>query len=203
MQLSTVKSVAEMDGLGWHMRSVPYSAEGLTSKILKLETSDAKRSASTAEPIKWSGPSSKASPPKAKIKKPKSNIHYLYYENNQQIIYPQLPMVDSLSRFMSPYHRENAEEYATQFARLQYGGHVPFLVEALKEIEPRLRSLELVFNGEPMLHGDIGLPGRTLLPLAMMGDGVSRITGLVMAIASAKGGGVVLVDDVDTGYITA
>ena len=47
-----------------------------------------------------------------------------------------------------------------------------------------------------MIWGDIGL--RELVPLAVMGDGMSRLARLVLAIADAPGG-LVLVDEIETG----
>ena len=47
-----------------------------------------------------------------------------------------------------------------------------------------------------MIWGDIGLS--ELVPLAMMGDGMTRLARLVLAIAASPGG-LVLVDEIETG----
>ncbi len=71
------------------------------------------------------------------------------------------------------------------------------LTEALQAIEPRLRSVEdSVAGGSPMIWGDIGLP--RLLPLAAMGEGMAAVTSLVLAMAAAEKG-VVLVDEIERG----
>ena len=47
-----------------------------------------------------------------------------------------------------------------------------------------------------MIWGDIGLP--ELIPLPVMGEGMTKIASLVLAIATAKGG-IVLVDEIENG----
>lgn len=172
MQISTVKNHTEFSGLGSSLRVNPSTPEGLTAKMLKVELTEGR--------------------------KPKSKKHFLYYEGGQPVVVPPMPMLKYQTRFLSPHIRDSAEERAAQFGRLQIEGKVDLLADALREIEPRLKDLALVFNGEPMLHGDIGLTNRKLIPVAVMGDGVSRIASLLLAIGSTPGG-VVLIDDIDTG----
>lgn len=171
MQITSVKSQTELSGLSAQVRGLPYSTDGLTAKILKLELTDGRK---------------------------KSVKHFMYYDGNQQHVIPTPPLLRYQARFLSPHQRDSMEEQATQFARLQLSGQVDLLLAALREIEPRLRGLELVFNGEPMLHGDIGMKNRRLVPLPYMGDGVSRVAALILAIGSVPGGAV-FVDDIDTG----
>ena len=79
--------------------------------------------------------------------------------------------------------------------RKQKQGHL--LLEALRVIEPRLQSIEdNSASGAPMIWGDIGLP--ELIPLSAMGEGMTRIARLVLAIASSPDG-VVLVDEIENG----
>ena len=52
-------------------------------------------------------------------------------------------------------------------------------------------------NGEPMIMGDVGLS--ELIPLAVMGEGMTRLARLVLAISSSPDG-VVLVDEVESGF---
>ena len=47
-----------------------------------------------------------------------------------------------------------------------------------------------------MIHGDIGLD--ELVPLAVMGDGISRIARLILAISSVPGG-VAIADEIENG----
>ena len=90
-------------------------------------------------------------------------------------------------------HQEDAELLG-RLRRQKQGAQI---LDALKIIEPRLQSIEVnSASGFPMIWGDIGLP--ELVPLAMMGEGVTRLARLVLAIANAPGG-LVLVDEIETG----
>ena len=71
------------------------------------------------------------------------------------------------------------------------------LLEALRIVEPRLQSIEEnSAGGAPMIMGDIGLS--ELMPLPVMGEGMTRVARLVLAVSSTPGG-VVLVDEIENG----
>ncbi len=96
-----------------------------------------------------------------------------------------------LSRF------ENLQEDARRLALLRKAKLGHFVLEALRVIEPRLQSVEdNSASGVPMIWGDIGLS--ELIPLPVMGEGMTRIARLVLGIASAMDG-VVLVDEIENG----
>lgn len=91
----------------------------------------------------------------------------------------------------------NLREEARLLGRLRKHKRGQVLLEALQVIEPRLQSIEdNSASGTPMIWGDIGLP--ELIPLSAMGEGMTRIARLILAIASTPGG-VVLVDEVENG----
>ena len=100
------------------------------------------------------------------------------------------------SRFISS-RAGNPNEDAVHLGvlRKQKQGHL--LLEALRVIEPRLQSIEdNSASGTPMIWGDIGLP--ELIPLSVMGEGMTRIARLVLAISAAPDG-VVLIDEIENG----
>lgn len=71
------------------------------------------------------------------------------------------------------------------------------LLRALNVIEPKLQSIEeSSATGVSMIYGDVGLD--ELIPLSVMGDGISRIARLILAISSAPNG-VVIVDEIENG----
>ena len=91
----------------------------------------------------------------------------------------------------------NVQEDAVQLAQLrrEKRGHV--LLEALRVVEPSLQSIEdNSAGGSPMIWGDVGLS--ELVPLPVMGEGMTRIARLVLAISSTQDG-VVLVDEIENG----
>ena len=88
-------------------------------------------------------------------------------------------------------------EEAQLLGRLRKHKRGQVLLEALQVIEPELQSIEdNSASGAPMIWGDIGLP--ELIPLSAMGEGMTRIARLVLAIASTPDGAV-LADEIENG----
>lgn len=84
-----------------------------------------------------------------------------------------------------------------RFGKLEVSGEHEDIVTILQLIEPRLRRLAVVVHGQvSIIHGDIGM-GR-LIPVPIMGDGMSRLLSLTLAIATAKNG-IVLIDEIENG----
>jgi hypothetical protein len=99
--------------------------------------------------------------------------------------------------FLTARRRRTPQEDAEQFGRLQMKQEPYDLLETLKIVEPRLKRLTTIFSaGVPMLYGDVGL-GR-MTPLSLLGDGMGRLTSLLLTIANSPGG-VVLVDEIENG----
>jgi hypothetical protein len=99
--------------------------------------------------------------------------------------------------FLAARRQAPLQEEAERFGRLEMTEDSSILLETLRIIEPRLKRLTTIFSaGVPMIWGDIGL-GR-MIPLPLMGDGLGRLTSLILAIANAPHG-VVLVDEIENG----
>ncbi|MBR8834943.1 MAG: AAA family ATPase [Stigonema ocellatum SAG 48.90 = DSM 106950] len=88
-------------------------------------------------------------------------------------------------------------EDAERFSNLERVGRQDEVLETLRLLEPRLQRLSLlVMNREPMINGDIGMG--ELVPLPLMGEGMGRLLSIILAIANAKGG-TILIDDIENG----
>lgn len=88
-------------------------------------------------------------------------------------------------------------EDAERFSNIERVGKSDGLVAALRLLEPRLTRLTvLVTAGAPMIHGGIGL--RELMPLPVMGQGMVRLCAILLAIANAPGG-TLLIDEIENG----
>ena len=112
-------------------------------------------------------------------------------EVNQPATNILLPAAILLSRTRHPH------EDAMRLGQLRRQKQGDLLLKALQTIEPRLQSIEdNSSSGTPMIWGDIGLP--ELMPLSAMGEGMTQIARLVLAIASMPDG-VVLVDEIENG----
>ncbi len=92
----------------------------------------------------------------------------------------------------------NIREDATRLGRLRRQKQGDLLVKGLQVVDPRLQSIEdNSSSGTPMIWGDIGLS--ELVPLSVMGEGMTQIARIVLAIAATPNG-VVLVDEVENGF---
>ncbi len=98
--------------------------------------------------------------------------------------------------FLSSRNR-NIHEDAVRLGRLRQQKQGDMLLTALRVFEPRLLSIEdNAYSGTPMIWGDIGWS--ELVPLSVMGEGMTQIARLVLGIASVPDG-VVLVDELENG----
>lgn len=100
-------------------------------------------------------------------------------------------------------NRAEVWSHARRYSDLYRSGGADILLNILRDIEPRLRSLVLlttqrneVSRPTAVLEADLGF-GRTL-PLESMGDGFSNIISILSAIGAAKNG-LCLIDEVDNG----
>ena len=109
----------------------------------------------------------------------------------------QTAALEPLDAVILPTRIGNDQEDATRLGRLRKQKQSAQVLSALQTIEPRLESIEdISASGFPMIWGDIGLS--ELVPLAVMGEGMTRLARLVLAIATVPGG-LVLVDEIETG----
>ena len=107
----------------------------------------------------------------------------------------QLPVPSAV--FMGSRGRVNPNEDANRFGRLDILSKQEEVVKYLKIIEPKIKSISSIAIGNTsLLHGDIGI-GRKV-PIAYIGDGVSRLLSILLAITSAKNG-IVLIDEIENG----
>lgn len=97
-----------------------------------------------------------------------------------------------------PRLRRSLHDDASRLANLRRQKRGEILLSAMKAVEPRLESIEVIYsNGKPMIWGDIGLS--ELVPLPSMGEGMTRIASLVLAIGTTPHG-LVLVDEIENGF---
>ncbi len=113
------------------------------------------------------------------------------FEVNQPAINPPFHAIMLSSRI------GNIQEDAIRLGRLRRQKQGDLILKALQVVEPKLQSIEdNSSSGIPLIWGDIGLS--ELVPLSVMGEGITQIARLVLAIASVPDG-VVLVDEVENG----
>lgn len=90
------------------------------------------------------------------------------------------------------------QEDAARYTRLESGREPIDLLDSLRIMEPRLERVRVgVVAGTPMLRGDIGID--RMAPLSLLGEGLVRLTGILLSIADAPDG-VVLIDEIENGF---
>ncbi|HBL10646.1 MAG TPA: ATPase [Cyanobacteria bacterium UBA11162] len=89
------------------------------------------------------------------------------------------------------------EETAEQLGRLEVAKQHYDVLESLRIMEPRLKQIKTIYMaGMPLIYGDIGL--ERMIPLSLMGEGLGRLTSLLLTIADTPHG-IVLIDEIDNG----
>ena len=105
-----------------------------------------------------------------------------------------LPFPPSI--FMATKIRHYAED-AERYSRLEEAGLHEEIIEALQEIEPKLKRFVVsIVSGIPSLRADLG--GKRTIPISYMGEGMNRLLSLALAIPICQGG-VLLIDELENG----
>jgi hypothetical protein len=93
--------------------------------------------------------------------------------------------------------RTPQQELARRFSNLKLQGRDGDFLAAMRIIEPRLRSIEvLISNNQPALHADIGIG--SLLPLQLLGEGTVILADIMIGIFTVRNG-VILIDEIENG----
>lgn len=126
------------------------------------------------------------------------NEGYIHMANDgMQVIAPSSCNPNPFLAIFLSTRDYNPREDATRLGDLRRRKQGDLLVNALKIMEPHLQAIEEnSVAGYPMIWGDIGLS--ELVPLSMMGEGMTRIARIILAISSAAGG-IVMVDEIENG----
>lgn len=102
------------------------------------------------------------------------------------------------SRFLSANELSATETDAPLFSDVRVKKRDKDLLTVVSNIEPRLKQIELLFNGPFVeIHGHLKGLERPL-PFSSMGEGLRRILSLMLAIATNKHG-IILIDEIENG----
>ena len=90
------------------------------------------------------------------------------------------------------------EEDSRRYGELDRTNNTKEILTRLRILEPRLQSLSLIpMGGKPIIYGDNGVG--TKIPLSLMGQGIVRLTSILLAISEAKKG-IILIDELENGF---
>ncbi len=102
------------------------------------------------------------------------------------------------SYFLAARAPNPLEEDGQLFGNLRIEKSTFDLLPVLQILEPRLRSLDVFPSPTGLiLYGDVGLS--RMQPLGMLGDGLARLTSILLRIATAPNGYVVI-DEIENGF---
>ena len=87
------------------------------------------------------------------------------------------------------------KDMGERFDNIQIRKQTDRIIKVLKRIEPSLDKLSLGVDGR--VYCDVGLD--RLLPINVMGDGMFRLLGIIMAIMDSENG-IVLIDEIENGF---
>lgn len=117
---------------------------------------------------------------------------FLVYSEGRTIL-KTAPLIIKIV-FLPAHEIISPEIEIDRFSLLKRDKETRLLTDALRMIEPRLLDLEFLPNG---IHADLeGVP--KLLPLAVIGGGLARVTSIILAMNSVRDG-VLLIDEIENG----
>lgn len=101
--------------------------------------------------------------------------------------------------FLTNHILNNSGEEVSRFGKVDIKpGQLNEIIECIRLIEPRIKSLSTIVAGETFyIYAEIeGLDRK--IPIKMAGDGTARLLSMILSIADAENG-VVLIDEIENG----
>ncbi len=114
-----------------------------------------------------------------------------------EIIYDNLKTSDLYGIFCTSNRQGRSTENAERFSSIDIKGQQTDLINILQKLEPRLKRLLTVPIGPASyIFGELDF-GRAI-PIQLMGEGISQLITIALAIMTAKGG-IVMIDEIENG----
>ena len=114
------------------------------------------------------------------------------------IIPSSLPVPKFPVFFLPTSFRTSILQEVALYSQLRSENYQDKIIKYLRIIEPKINSIEILnLTGKPALYGDVGLDKPILL--SFLGEGMSRLTNILLAIGVSKNGAV-LIDEIENGF---
>lgn len=114
-----------------------------------------------------------------------------------ELVFDHPPEKAPVAVFLGARMYGRPTQEAERFGELDIRGEAELVVEFLRVVDTSIKSLSSVAMEEgAIIHADVGL-GRKI-PVNFLGDGVNRLLSIVLAMAYARDG-CVLIDEIDSG----
>ena len=102
------------------------------------------------------------------------------------------------SVFIPAVDRQDPQVIASRFGKFQLDGNEAIALDFIRPLEPRMQGLTLIpLNDVPVIHARLEGVNR-LIPIQLLGEGLNRMFGLVLAMNEARGG-LLLIDEIENG----
>jgi hypothetical protein len=99
----------------------------------------------------------------------------------------------------SPHSPDTPDEHAKRFSDLSVNGKIEPIITALKSEFSILESLSVeYFSSTPAVFASV-TNGKRKIPVALLSDGINKLMGLLLGIASTKNG-IVLIEQIEDGF---
>lgn len=129
------------------------------------------------------------------VKQSPTNLN-IQFEPGPVSIFP--PSMRRTSIYLPLRSKVDPQEDATRFGQLDIERKNDRILEVLRILEPQLVGLSSVsLTTRTEIYADITGINRKI-PVALLGDGMSRLLSIILAIASANNG-IVMIDEIDAG----
>jgi Predicted ATPases len=120
----------------------------------------------------------------------------IQFEDDNQVAFPE-----SMKRpviYLPLRMRVDPQEDAARFGKLDIERKNAGVLDFLKVLEPDLKGLSSIsLTPRSEIYADLnGM--RQKIPVALLGDGMSRLLSVILAIATSRGG-IVMIDEIDAG----
>ena len=105
----------------------------------------------------------------------------------------------AVASYLPSLLRSNPAEDAEKFSNLSVTRRHRKVESVMKRVEPRLQGLSVITRGSvPMVHAELEGQER-LLPMPLLGDGMTRLLSLALVIGASPEGALMLVDEIENG----
>ena len=101
------------------------------------------------------------------------------------------------SDFFHTREKVDSRVNAQRFSNVKQSNTDSILIDALRIVEPKLKTLEVLYDGTlPRIHANIGLVKS--IPLSSLGEGMNRLASLILAMGETAQG-VIFIDEIENG----
>jgi AAA15 family ATPase/GTPase len=110
------------------------------------------------------------------------------------------PMNPEFETHFIPSRSLTSKEDAILFGKIDRSNYTQIdeIVKILQTVDNRIKRLSVIPNtNDVMIHADIGLSNS--LPLPLMGEGMGKLTSILLRFANARNG-VVIIDEIENGF---